>query len=673
MRQLFISYARENKAEVEKLVGDLAALGHQVWVDSLRRGGQTWWDEILRRIADSDVFVAVVSGHTLSSVACRRELEWALALNKPVLPIAAERPSGVLLPPDLFVSLRHVVDYSQRTPETAFALAAALANLPSAPPVPDPLPKPPPAPLSYLSDLVDQVAQPEPLTHEQQRQVLIQLEPALHSVDAEERRGGRYVLEMFGKRDDLYADVFRTIEALTRADRPVGSPAPADWTVEEPAPAHRPVEEPAPADWTVEESAPADWTVEEPAPADWTVDSPAPADWTVEESAPADWTVEESAPADEASPAPAHWPVEEPARADWPVEGPAPADRTLGLPAPADTVAATQSRRRRPLPRLPLPRLPGSRRTAAIRRSGIEERLQEARGDAKAQVARPATRTGAPKRDESAEDFVDCSVFAPPVMSPGSTALVQVFVHLPKQLSAAARLARQFDPRAKHRGVHTLEVPIGRGDVLTLQLTIDGVEVIDQVQPLIWVGRPSVVQFKAVVPANLPTGQFTHGTLSVSRLGIPIGSVTFSIGIETDAAGTLHELVGDTAKRYTRAFVSYASEDRAAVLARVQILRAANIDYFQDIDMAPGERWEKELYRQIDRCDLFLLFWSQSAKDSEWVRREAQYALGLGKRAPDIKPVPIEGPPVPRPWDELAHLHADDRLLALQAVAARTN
>jgi len=68
------SYARENKPDVEALVRDLDALGYQTWVDSSLQGGQTWWEEILRRIGNCDVFVAIVSSHTLSSVACRREL-----------------------------------------------------------------------------------------------------------------------------------------------------------------------------------------------------------------------------------------------------------------------------------------------------------------------------------------------------------------------------------------------------------------------------------------------------------------------------------------------------------------------------------------------------------------------------------------------------------------------
>jgi len=60
VRQLFISYARENKPDVEELVRDLDALGYQTSVDSSLRDGQTWWEEILRRITDSDAFMAIV-------------------------------------------------------------------------------------------------------------------------------------------------------------------------------------------------------------------------------------------------------------------------------------------------------------------------------------------------------------------------------------------------------------------------------------------------------------------------------------------------------------------------------------------------------------------------------------------------------------------------------------
>ena len=222
MRQLFISYARANKPDVEALVRNRDALGYQTWVDSSLGGGQTWWEEILRRIAESDAFVAIVSQQTLNSAACKRELGWALALKKPVLPLAVERLPDAL---PRTLSMRQFIDYSQRTPEVRFALAGALGTLPAAPPLPEPLPEPSPAPLPHLSDLVDQVAQPEPLTHERGLQLDEHL--ALRSADAEERRGGRYVLEMLSKRDDLYADVGPHVGTIPEATKHTAQLVPA--------------------------------------------------------------------------------------------------------------------------------------------------------------------------------------------------------------------------------------------------------------------------------------------------------------------------------------------------------------------------------------------------------------------------------------------------------------
>lgn len=273
--------------------------------------------------------------------------------------------------------------------------------------------------------------------------------------------------------------------------------------------------------------------------------------------------------------------------------------------------------------------------------------------------------------NDATDDVVDCSVFAAPKVVPGSTTLVQVFVHLPDQASQAAAEAAEFDEDAVRRGVRTLEAPIARGEKLVFDLTMPGLEVVEPVRSLVWTGRPAAVQFAVDVPGDLRPPRTSVGTVGVSRDGVTLGTLLFKMQVVEQADESGWRMAGDDATRFTRAFVSYSSADRAAVLARVQVLRAARIDYFQDIDMEPGERWEKQLYRQIDGCDLFLLFWSQAAKDSEWVKREVDYALGLGAKCPQIRPVVIEGPPVPPPWDELKQLHFDDRLLSLLATASR--
>ena len=78
------------------------------------------------------------------------------------------------------------------------------------------------------------------------------------------------------------------------------------------------------------------------------------------------------------------------------------------------------------------------------------------------------------------------------------------------------------------------------------------------------------------------------------------------------------------------------------MLKRAQGLRAGRIDFFQDLlSLDPGDQWAARLYQEIDRCDLFLLFWSSNAKQSQWVMKEVEYALARRKSSggiPDITP-----------------------------------
>jgi TIR domain/FHA domain len=219
--KLFVSYARANKPAVEELVGHLQVLGFETWVDSSIRGGQEWWDVILKAIADCDGFVAVVSRGALSSLACGREFEWAQALGKPVLPVAVE-PLPSALPAR--ISSRQIVDYSEVGPHAALTLASALAALPPACALPDPLPNPPDLPLSYLTELVDLARQSTALTRDEQSAIVDRLELALRSVDSVERQGARDVLSLMVSRADLGEEV--RVRARQLAEMPTAELVP---------------------------------------------------------------------------------------------------------------------------------------------------------------------------------------------------------------------------------------------------------------------------------------------------------------------------------------------------------------------------------------------------------------------------------------------------------------
>ncbi len=267
-------------------------------------------------------------------------------------------------------------------------------------------------------------------------------------------------------------------------------------------------------------------------------------------------------------------------------------------------------------------------------------------------------------------DAVDCTVFAPPVAAPGFSLLVQVFLHTPGQAHDARVLATEFDAGTERRGFRGLELPLPVGTTVDIGLRLSAGVVDVPSQRLVWRGRPEAVQFTVEVPevGSAPLANGLTGTVVVARDGTPVGRVGFRIALVADAKLLPPVLHTNAQRRFERAFVSYATPDRDEVLKRVQVLRAARIECFQDLlDLEPGERWQRQLYLEIDRTDLFLLFWSRASKESEWVRRETDYALkrqnGDPDADPEIHPVIIEGPPVELPWAELAHLHFNDPIV----------
>jgi hypothetical protein len=264
-------------------------------------------------------------------------------------------------------------------------------------------------------------------------------------------------------------------------------------------------------------------------------------------------------------------------------------------------------------------------------------------------------------------DDVQCTVFAPPAASPGSSILVQAFVHVPEQADDARAVASELDVDARRRAYRSLDARVPAGGRLDFELRLPGLEIDDPVASLTWQGRTEAVQFGVRVPPGATPGTVI-GTLAVSLDSAPVGHVKFTLAVEASAAAPQAEPQGEEARRYALAFVSYASKDRDEVLRRVQLLPIVGIRYFVDVlSLDPGDRWAKRIELGIDECDLFLLFWSTDARDSEWVRREVEHALarkaGDDRSPPEIRPVILEGPPIVPPWDDLAHLHFNDRML----------
>jgi hypothetical protein len=91
MSQLFISYSRKDKNLAEYLVNELEQSGHNVFIDNKDiSSGEQWRTTIVKAIESADVFLVLLSMKSLKSDEVRRELDIAIELKIPILPLELE-------------------------------------------------------------------------------------------------------------------------------------------------------------------------------------------------------------------------------------------------------------------------------------------------------------------------------------------------------------------------------------------------------------------------------------------------------------------------------------------------------------------------------------------------------------------------------------------------------
>lgn len=224
MAKVFISYARSMRPLVERLVADLRDSGHDPFFDSKVAGGQHWWEELLGRIEQCDVFMPAISASYLESVPCRLEAEYASALNRPILPVALEPVSNRLCAP--FIAEAQWITYTPSR-DGILELMRGVNTLHRTPPLPNPMPPRPAVPISYLTELMSKIESTSMLSKEAQLGLVGELRSRIHGDEAADIR---HLLDRLRHRHDLYQQVAVDIDALIAAGGPapgVSSPSPS--------------------------------------------------------------------------------------------------------------------------------------------------------------------------------------------------------------------------------------------------------------------------------------------------------------------------------------------------------------------------------------------------------------------------------------------------------------
>jgi serine/threonine protein kinase len=262
-----------------------------------------------------------------------------------------------------------------------------------------------------------------------------------------------------------------------------------------------------------------------------------------------------------------------------------------------------------------------------------------------------------------AADPVHFGVTSHRTVSPGTSFVVNVWAYVGSQRKEVKKRAEEALGGTKPYMQSIGPAMIRRGTLLSMRLKMEELTVAEPEATLVWEGEIGSATFSVVVANGARTGS-RAGVVKVYADGLQIATVHFAIrvGRKTSRSARL----GTRELRYHSAFASYASEDRDAVLARIQGIQKAapDLDVFLDVlKLRSGEDWEQKLWKEIPARDVFYLFWSECASQSNWVEKEWKCALKT--RGLDfIDPVPLVSPDTVPPPQELASKHFNDWVLA---------
>lgn len=262
---------------------------------------------------------------------------------------------------------------------------------------------------------------------------------------------------------------------------------------------------------------------------------------------------------------------------------------------------------------------------------------------------------GKKEKEEITHDDVQFRAAAPAVLEKGAYSNVKFLMYHKDDFERANREVERIADKVKESSSGDFDIE--RGERIRIVLQSPDIIIEDDMQELVWDGRFSECTFEIFVPEDYMNKQIRlKGRVYCGQ------AVLTDIKLILDVNSANWQDITVEKCKLCSAFVSYSSEDRAKVIARIQGIQAArkDMDIFMDVEkLRCGEYWESRLFSEIEKRDLFYLFWSENAKASEWVQRELTHAIKC-HGIDSVEPIPLEAPDKCPPPEELSAKHFND-------------
>lgn len=319
--------------------------------------------------------------------------------------------------------------------------------------------------------------------------------------------------------------------------------------------------------------------------------------------------------------------------------------------APAPMPSMAPSRAPAPMPSMAPSKAPAPKKQGLFSKLFGGKTAPAAPAAPKAVPAVPAPPAPAPVTP----DDVQFRGTAPETINPGEYFPVKIMMYREDDYQRADRESAAVADRTKSASSSVFQAV--KGQEFRIALQSPDIELDCETQNMRWNGKFAAADFEVYLPESYDRRQLRlRGRVYAGD------AVLTDLKLILQISAAQPQNVVCEKVRLRSAFISYASADRAKVVARIQGIQLAcpDMDLFFDVEsLRRGENWENRLYQEIAGRDLFYLFWSQNAASSEWVKKELQYALAR-KTVDYIEPIPLEGPEVCPPPDSLMGKHFND-------------
>lgn len=262
-------------------------------------------------------------------------------------------------------------------------------------------------------------------------------------------------------------------------------------------------------------------------------------------------------------------------------------------------------------------------------------------------------------------DKICSCVYAPSQAVLGEEILIQIYLYHNSEQNLVISDAIVSDEDAVKRAYTPLNFQLNIGDQVDIKMKIPNINCEELHKPIIWQGKFTKRSIRTTIPMDYKNSRI-WGEITISVNNVELGEMTFFTKVvdKKDVCDTAPIL----SKMYNKIFLSYSHDDISIVQHYAQALKEQGVEYFFDRhNLGSGAVFEEEIFRFIDSADKFILFWSQNAQKSEFVRKEYQYACKYAypqaskeKATIAFRPLVIE--PYAMPPDDIISIYNFERI-----------